>query len=687
MLTLNTPVESLRGVGPKIRAALKRLNLRTAGDLLLNEPFRYEDFSTILPIARLQAGTVATIAGKIELIGSRRSFRRRMVITEAALRDDTGYLKLVWFNQPYLGKILKAGDRIMVSGKADWQYGSFQMASPSYERIQAEQTHVGRIVPIYGATEGITPKFLRTLVRQVLPLANEIPDPLSPAICKAEKLPVLANAIRALHFPPSSDALASAQRRRIFDEFLAIQINGLRSRSLLHSQTAPTIRFHEQKTKRFVNRLPFRLTNGQRTAAWAILEDLGGPHPMNRLVQGDVGSGKTVVAVMAMLNAAWSGLQSAFMAPTEILAEQHYATVTALAGSGVPVALLTGSRALRSDQPSTTRLGLKKALAKGEIAIAIGTHALIESDVRFQTLGLTIVDEQHRFGVGQRQTLSTGKSARGRSVPHYLSLTATPIPRTVALALYSGLDISTVAELPKDRKLVITKLIPESERSTIYSFAKKQIATGHQAFILTALIDESDMLGIKAATQMHKHLQAEVFPDLRIGLLHGRMTAKAKETVMRKFSGRSIDVLVTTSVVEVGIDIPNATVMIVENAERFGLAQLHQFRGRVGRSDAQSYCFLLTGKTGAGPDNARLLALTKLTDGFAVAEADFKLRGPGQLRGGQQSGQADLAMASLGNLRLIERAREVAKILLAANPTLEQFPTLLQNARNPIHWE
>ncbi|MFH0853762.1 MAG: ATP-dependent DNA helicase RecG [bacterium] len=685
MIQFNTPVQSLARVGLKIASALNRLEIFTAADLLNHFPFRYDDFTKIVPIARLKSETVATVQGKIELIGSRRSFRKRMVVTEAAIRDDTGYLKIVWFNQPYLKKILKPGDDIMVSGKVSLQYGSPQMLSPSYEKIQAEQTHVGRIVPVYGVTEGITPKYFRSLIKQVLPLANKISEPLPGAIIKQEKLLFQSRAISAIHFPKTSQELDKAQYRLAFNELLRLQLESRQTKNLLKTSPASQITFQKEKTKKFVDQLPFQLTKAQKKSAWEIIKDLGSLHPMNRLLQGDVGSGKTVVAVLAMLNAHWNNFQAVFMAPTEILAEQHFQTITKLLGQNINLGLLTGSQSKTSQQPVISKQDLKDQLKQGKLPIVFGTHALIEQDVEFKSLGLVIIDEQHRFGVNQRQTLKDKSSKQNQAMPHFLSMTATPIPRTLALTLYSDLDISTIDELPKNRLPIITKLVPPDKRNETYGFIRKQIDKGFQIFIITALIDESDSLGIKAATKEHVRLSEQIFPDLNIGLLHGRLPGKTKEQIMRDFADNKFNILVSTAVVEVGVDIPNATVMVIEDAERFGLAQLHQFRGRVGRSKAQSYCFLFTESTGK---NARLDTMTKITDGFAIAEADLKLRGPGELRRGKQSGLPDFAMSSLHDIELIKKTRDIARQILEQDPELTNSPLLKHSLSDTsIHWE
>ncbi len=686
MILPTTPIDSFRGVGPKISSALLRLGIRSAGDLLAHLPFRYEDFRSSLPIARLQAKETVTVRGTLELIGSRRSFRRRLTITEGVVRDQTGRLHLLWFNQAYLAKSLKPGQLLVVSGKTEWRQGRLQMTNPHVERLLAEQTHAGRLIPIYPTTEGVSPKFLRSLVRRILPLTETLIDPLPDPIRQREKLLPLGRAYARLHFPEKPSDVRQAQQRLHFDTLLRLQLESVRARKIRQLFPAPVLTFQESRTRSFVQSLPWRLTPSQKKAAWAILRDLERPHPMNRLLQGDVGSGKTVVAALAMLTAAWNGYQSALLAPTELLAEQHYRTLQQFFNGLFPLALLTGGHARRSDRKTATKTGLHLALRRGQLPIVVGTHALLESTVRYQRLGLAVIDEQHRFGVAQRQRFREQASLEGERFPHFLSMTATPIPRTLALTLYSDLDLSSLTELPNNRKPILTSFVA-GERKALDARIEQELKAGHQVFVVTPLIEESDALGVRAATATHAEFQTKRFPKQRIGLLHGRLSTRAKELVMKKFLNGETDILVTTAVIEVGIDVPNATVIVIENAERFGYAQLHQFRGRVGRGPDQSYCFLTTDqKQGSAAD--RLKAFTRLKDGFQVAEADFAQRGPGELRGGRQSGPADMSMDALKDLELITRTRSVAEELLREDPTLERFPGIARSEGDrSVHWE
>ncbi|USN53689.1 MAG: ATP-dependent DNA helicase RecG [Candidatus Nomurabacteria bacterium] len=685
-MDLKTPLTQLRGVGPKIAQALQRLGIQNVRQLLQHYPFRYEDFSQVIPISRLQAGIAASVRVHVELLGARRSFRRRMSITEAAVKDESGYLKLVWFNQAYIAKSLENNEEIIVSGTPSLaKDGSLQMTNPSFEPVKDEQTHTGRIVPIYPVTDGLTPKYLRYLVQQALPCVEEIKDPLPTKIRQSEKLPKLETAVRDIHFPKTYAALRAARARLAFDELLRFQLHNQMHRAQLHHAAAPKIEFHEKATKDFVATLPFTLTNGQRNAAWEIIQSMNEAHPMNRLLQGDVGSGKTLVAILAALNTMWSKHQVAIMAPTEVLAEQHFQSIQkTLQDTSITIALLTGSQAKANRNDAIKKSQLKKEIGQGSIQLVIGTHALLVEDVQFQSLGLIIIDEQHRFGVAQRKLLKEKTGTALSTEPHFLSMTATPIPRTLALTLYSDLDISTITEMPKNRKPIRTHLIPEAKRKEMYGFIAQQIAQGRQAFVITALIDESDLLGVKAATHMAEELQKHVFPKLRVALLHGKLGSKEKEKIMRDFADHHYDILVATAVIEVGIDVPNASVMVIENAERFGLAQLHQFRGRVGRGDAQSYCFLLSQSETSG----RLKKFAATRSGFAVAEEDLKRRGPGELRGGRQSGLPDFRMASLQDIELIAHTRDIAKELLQQDVNLEKWPGLLETIRHDaVHWE
>lgn len=676
MITLDTPASQLTRYGKAAAARLKDLELRTAGDLLRYYPIRHDDLRTVVAIRTVQAGDRVTLRGKIELIRTRRSFRRGLAITEALLRDSTGTLGLTWFNQPYVGKILKPGDEVVAAGRAEEGPYPLHLANPTYEKLaSAELTHVGRLVPIYAATHDVSQKQLRALLRLVLPLARHLPDPLPDEIRRGHRLIPLEAAIRGIHFPHTERELALARRRLAFEEFFLLLLQLASARALVHATPAPSIPFRLPTVKAFVGQLPFRLTDDQRRAAWEILKDLGRPLPMQRLLEGDVGSGKTVVAAVAMVNAAAAGFQSCLMAPTEVLAAQHAATLkSVLESRGVTVGLLTGSSASQSGG-ATTRRRLLAAVARGEVPVLVGTHALLTADVHFHRLGLAVIDEQHRFGVTQRQRLRTAASGQGGCMPHLLSLTATPIPRTLALTIYGDLNLSFLKQRPGNRPPVATERLAPDDRDRAYAAIRDAVAAGRQAFILCPLVEESDRLGVRAATEEHRRLTTGLFADLRVGLLHGRLPGKKKIEILERFRSGALDILVATPVVEVGVDVPNATLMLIEGAERFGLSQLHQLRGRVGRGHYPGRCFVLT-ETDNQRVRQRLDALVRTPDGFALAELDLSLRGPGALAGLSQSGFVDLKLASLNDLELINEARTAITQLRTQDPSLRQHPVL-----------
>lgn len=674
-LALSSPIESIPRVGPTISRRLSRLGLRTVRDLLFHFPFRYDDFRNVTTIAKLVPGETATVKGRLTIIENHRSPRKRILLTEALVNDATGSIKAVWFNQPWLTKMLKSGDVVVFSGKVERTAYGVEFVNPAFEKFKAVQTHTARLVPVYSTTEDLTAKQLRFLIASVLPLARGLTDPLPFPIRCQERLLDLSTAVREVHFPTTDAALARARQRLAFDELLSIQLRAAYSRKQLSSLKAPKIGFNEPLVKAFVASLPFKLTNAQRKAAWEILLDLDRERPMNRLLEGDVGSGKTSVAAIAMVNVSSRGFQSAFMAPTEILAEQHAKTIRTMladAAQTIRVALLTGSHS-RLDGEDLKRKELLEKIAEGEVDVVIGTHALIEGKVKFSQLGFVVVDEQHRFGVEQRKTLRE-KNSSG-TFPHLLSMTATPIPRTLALTLYADLDLSVLNELPPGRQPIRTEIVTPNDHERAYAHIRSEVRRGRQGFIICPLIDPSDVLGVKAATKEHERLSKNIFPDLKLGLLHGRMASKKKERVMTDFSEGKLNLLVSTAVVEVGVDVPNATVMVIEGSERFGLAQLHQLRGRIGRGKDPSTCFLFT-DTKSGPALERLNAVVESSDGFALAEKDLTMRGSGELFGTLQSGFPELRFARLTDHELIRRTRQLAAELIGNDPFLNRNPIL-----------
>lgn len=670
MITFDSPLSSLNRVGDTTAAHFKRLGISTAGELLFYLPFRYDDFSSSKPIAKLKDGETVNIIGTIDLIQNKRSAHRKMQITEALLRDDSGYLKLIWFNQSFITRNLKVGDEISVSGRVHDNYGGMQITSPDYEKISSpDLINTKGLIPNYHSTNKLSQKQIRYLIKQVLPLANKIDDWLPEDLRQRLGLIDLKTALYQVHFPASNKEIIDSQRRLAFTELFLRQLKSQSIKRELKNLSAPVINFNEEITRGFVSGLPFPLTSDQKKAAWEILKDLQKNQPMSRLLEGDVGSGKTLVAIIALLNVAISGKQGALMVPTEILARQHFKTLSHyLSTYDIKVALRTSSFEEVNFEPTTDNV-------LEEADILVGTHALIQDKINMPRLSLAIVDEQHRFGVSQRHKII---SSDKKIVPHFLSMTATPIPRSLALAIYGDLDLSLITELPKGRKPITTKIVTDKTRKLTYDFIRTEIKNGRQMYVVCPLIDESDKLGVKSAKAEFEKLQTEVFPEFKVGLLHGKLKAKEKEQIMSDFSEKKINILISTSVIEVGVDVPNSTIMIIEGAERFGLAQLHQFRGRVGRSDLPSYCFLMPTKENISNAKTleRLESLTKHHDGLTLAKIDLKLRGGGDLYGTAQSGFDELQIGSLFDYELIKKARDEAANLINEDPEFKKHPAI-----------
>jgi ATP-dependent DNA helicase RecG len=679
--SIDSPITVVKGISTSLAAKFNKLGVRTVRDLLYFFPHRHLDYSQTKYISQLADGEEETIVANVwqaqeVYLGGRRS-------TEAIVGDETGNVRVVWFNNPYLAKKLNTNTRIVISGRVALFKGSYVFQSPEWELVGDEDLiHTGRLVPLYSLTQGLRPRQVRKLMKEVVAQwAGSVADFLPAGVKKRRELLELPQAISQAHYPENEAAKTQARVRLAFDELFLLQL-GVLSKKRDWQETQPGNPFSLKKKvlTTFLSSLPFELTPAQQRVLDELLADLAKPKPMSRLLQGEVGSGKTVVATACLLMAVTNGYQGAFMAPTEILAEQHFTTICKLLAqigteekeedslyrySGllrrpVTVALLIGDITQKRKQK------LQKRILDGEVDIIIGTHALIQKGVSFHRLALAVIDEQHRFGVAQRSALRQ----KGFN-PHILVMTATPIPRTLALTLYGDLDLSVIDQLPPGRQEVKTKWLKPSQRASAYAFLQRQVGEGHQAFIICPLVEESEVIQARAATAEYERLSREVFPELKLGLIHGRMAAADKDRVMRRFRTAELDILVSTPVVEVGIDVPNATVMLVESADRFGLSQLHQFRGRVGRGQAQSYCMLLA-QNPSEVGRERLDIIEKTRDGFQLAEEDLKLRGPGEFFGTRQSGLPDLKMAKLSDVPLLELARSEAVSLFEIDPRLER---------------
>jgi ATP-dependent DNA helicase RecG len=663
---LKAPLTTVQGIGPKSAKTLEKLDMRTLGDLLWHLPRRYDDYSQLETINRLWYGQEVTVIGTVEKVDLREVRSGRMKLTEALISDGTGSLRITWFNQPWIANRLKPGQPIVLSGKVDQYLGRLTMSNPEWEPLEQRQLHTNRIVPVYPLTSGISGKWLRRVIHSVVQrLALRVPDPIPDGLRESAELMPLGQAIMQIHFPDSWAQLQRAQHRLAFDEMFMLQLGVLRQKRAWEAIEGQSLKIDDDWVDSFLGALPYILTAAQKRAFEDIRHDLDSITPMNRLLQGDVGSGKTVVAAAALSMTAANQAQSAFMAPTSILAEQHYRTLLELlpSAAGIPVESI---QLLIGATPEAEKKSIRAGLEAGDIQIVVGTHALIEDPIAFNQLGLVIIDEQHRFGVEQRAALRE----KGDN-PNLLVMTATPIPRSLALTVYGDLDLSVLDELPPGRQPIETRLLLPKERSRAYSFIHSQLELGQQAFVIYPLVEGSEKVQTKAAVDEQAILQEKVFQEHTVGLLHGRLKPDEKEQTMQGFRTSEIDVLVSTSVVEVGVDIPNATVMLIEGANHFGLAQLHQFRGRVGRGEAQSYCLLIPDQD-SDSDNQRLKAMQSTNDGFKLAEMDLDQRGPGDFLGTRQSGFAELKTAQLTDIKLIEKARREAHRMFDVDPELTQ---------------
>lgn len=706
MISLTTSLHELKGVGSQFSVKLKRLGIETVRDLLYHFPTRYEDYSQIRRIDDLAPGESATVSGTVQDVSGRRAWHRNMFIVEALIADESSSIRATWFNQPYIRNILSVGKHVNLAGKVSQaKDGEIYLSNPTYEVVREydnETTHTARITAIYPETRGFTSKGIRHLMHQALESLEPLEEVLPDETLEKENLPDITTALNHIHFPDTLEDAVAAKRRFAFEDLYLLQLINVRERMLLAKERAPKINVRASRLTKLKSSLPFTLTPSQEKALSEICTDIAKQNPMNRFLQGDVGSGKTVVAALAALETAENEYQVAFMAPTEILARQHFKTITRLFPNFEKgVALLTASESRvwygHELESSPKKMELQKNIARGDIRIIIGTHALLQKRVEFHSLGLIVIDEQHRFGVRQRATLLQGD--KKQPLPHFLSMSATPIPRTLSLTLFGNLDLSLITELPKGRKEIITKIVDPINRDKAYAFIRGCVRKGRQVFVICPRIEPQDpalqtelsflKLELKSVTEEYEKLSKKIFPDLRVAMLHGKIKAKEKGEIMHAFAQGEYDILTATSVVEVGVDVPNATVMMIESAERFGLAQLYQFRGRVGRGEHQSFCFLFT-ESPSSTVKTRLKALVDAKNGFELAEHDLKLRGPGEFLGNAQTGMPDLAMKAIQNPDLVKIARERAIATLENDPALKKHSPLkarLEAFSKHIHWE
>lgn len=709
MITFSTPIEEIPKIGPVFAKRFKNLRIKNLGELIYYFPKYYRDYSNIKNIKDIKINEEICIKGNIIRIEEEKSWKKKMTITKALIQDETGAIEAIWFNQPYIFKNIQKGDELILAGKITINRNYIHLSSPTFEKISTkENIHLGKISAVYAETKGVTSRWIRYILLPIIKdLKNKIPETLPEEIIKKHNLLPLREAIYEIHFPSSMELAKKAQLRFSFENIFMITLFAAKKKIENEQENSPTIPINKELIQRFFDNLPFNLTKEQEKSGWQILKDMNRPYPMNRLLQGDVGSGKTVVSIMAAINTIKNKNQVVLMAPTEILAKQHFKTFfEILKNYNINIGLLTGkedkyySKKLKSDTIEISRTKILEKTEKGDIDILIGTHALISpssgsknkqsTKVIFNNLGLVVVDEQHRFGVKQRASLC-GKQKN--KIPHLLSMTATPIPRSLALTIWGDLDLSTITEMPKGRKKIITKIITETERKKSYKFIESQVKEGRQIFVVCPRIEatekEKELFEMKNVKEEHEKLSTKIFPKLKIEMLHGKMTPKEKEKIMKDFKLKKFNILVSTSVIEVGIDIPNAAVIMIEGADRFGLAQLHQFRGRVGRGEYQSYCLLFTDSKSKKTDQ-RLKSMLKYDSGFKLSEMDLKIRGPGDFFGVKQWGIPDFAMNALKDSKTIEKIKKTADEIIENNPSLSNFPILqkrLEIFSEKIHLE
>jgi ATP-dependent DNA helicase RecG len=669
---LTDSIQYVKGVGPKRAELFKRLGINTVEDALTHLPRRYEDRGNLRKISQIKFGEIETISGIVKAAGINVTTRKRMKIFELVVGDGTGIITAKWFNQPYMKNVFKIGQKVILNGKVKmnnyYGYGA-EIDNPEYEIIDDDADmllHTGRIVPIYPETSGITSRQIRVIIKTILDThQSQINDYLPSNILEQNKLMPLSAAFSEIHFPEAekdiallNSGMSEMHRRLAFDEFFFLELGLALRKKDIEKEKREALKINGELTKQLIDSLPFKLTSAQVRVIDEIKGDLTSPHPMNRLIQGDVGCGKTLVALSAMLMAIENGFQTAIMAPTEILAEQHYLNIKSLINKlSLRVVLLTSSRKDKEDI---------KAVEDGDASIIIGTHALIQDDIKFKRLGLAVIDEQHKFGVTQRGAIKK----KGYNLD-ILIMTATPIPRTLAMSVYGDLDISIIDELPPGRTPIKTMKFYKSHRPEAFKLVEKEIIQGRQCYVIYPLIEESEKVDLKAATEMAEHLKKDIFPEYNLGLLHGRIKTEEKEKIMKDFKEGIINILVSTTVIEVGIDVPNASVMMIEHAERFGLAQLHQLRGRVGRGQYQSYCLLMAEYPLSDDAKRRLDIMVKTNNGFDIADEDLNIRGPGEFFGTRQSGLPELKNTNiLRDVKILEAARREAFDLIKKDPLL-----------------
>ncbi|MFH1188517.1 MAG: ATP-dependent DNA helicase RecG [bacterium] len=719
MVTVHASLSQLHGIGPRFLQKFDKLGIKTVRDLLRHFPVRYEDWSDIVPIIDLNIGDSKTIQGIIEDVEIKRTWKKRMIIVEATITDATGSIQAIWFNQPYIKNILKKGAVANFAGKVTVTKNILYFSNPTYEVFPYQKTlsknietkHTGRLVPIYSETKGLTSKGIRFLMKSVLDNLEPIIEYIPQDVLEQNHLFEVNEALQKIHFPQTHEEAEEARARFAFEELFLLQIKIILQRQALTHEKAQKISITKKDYNKIKDTLPFELTTAQERSMDEILMDMRKPYPMNRLLQGDVGSGKTIVAGIAALTSAQKGCQVAFMAPTEILARQHYHTLKKFFSffhDGIGLVVSKDLRMFYGEglESTITKKDALKKIEEGKLKIIVGTHALIQKHIGFHSLGLVIIDEQHRFGVKQRAELVRKEGEKNNvPLPHFLSMSATPIPRTIMMTIFGDLDLSLIDELPQGRKEIITRIVSPKNRDNAYAFVRGQVRKGRQVFVVCPRIEPSEEqsneaspdikrkmffnLQVKSVKEEYEKLAIKVFPDLRVAMLHGKMKSQEKDSIMKKFIAGDIDILVATSVIEVGVDVPNATIMFIEGTERFGLAQLYQFRGRVGRGDKQSFCLLFTDSS-TKTVHERLQALITARNGFELAEKDLKLRGPGEFLGEEQTGIPDIAMRALRNTHLIQEARYAAEQTIQRDPSLEIYPLLkkkLQLLQKEVHFE